>query len=188
MAGGVEQPKAPSEHAPSKPQAQTGAPATTESDVITGKRDAPIVATDVDDVLKASDVAKERIPAQTAAQNHQHGHLELPHLGLEGSHSISIETGVGQMRRGTDPDGKPWEVRMQVAYGKIKGVTGNDGDNLDIFVGPRPQSSHVFLIDQRDPATDKLDEHKVLAGFDNRKSAVRALIPTQTPRCLASAM
>lgn len=160
-------------------------PPTSESDVpnfshknseaeSTGKRDAPIVASTVDDVLKASEVVKEPTPAQAEAGNYQHGHLEIPHLDLEGKNGISIETGVGQIRRGTDPDGKPWEIRMPVAYGKIKGTVGADGDHLDVFVGPRPNSPHVFIVDQRDPATDKFDEHKVLVGFDHPEAAVRA--------------
>jgi N12 class adenine-specific DNA methylase len=140
----------------------------------TGKRDAPVVAKTVDDVLKASEIVKEPTPAQAVAGNYQHGHLELPHLDLAGKNGISIETGVGQIRRGTDPDGKPWEVRMPVAYGKIKGTVGADGDHLDVFIGPKPTSPHVFMIDQRDPSNDSFDEHKIMVGFEHPEAAVRA--------------
>jgi len=49
-----------------------------------------------------------------------------------------------------------------------------DGDALDIFIGPHPASPHVFMIDQRDPATDKFDEVKIMAGFDHPAGAVLA--------------
>jgi Inorganic Pyrophosphatase len=141
-----------------------------------GRRDARIVATTVDDALKAPEVVKEnRTPAQAAGGNTQLGHLEILHLGLKGKYGITIETGVGQTRTSkVDAEGKPSrEVQMPVAWGRTKGI-GNDGDHLDVFVGPRLQSPHVFIINQRDPASDKLDGHKVLAGFDDRKTAVRA--------------
>lgn len=134
------------------------------AETATGRREAPIIPKTADDVTKA--LAAEPTPAQAAAGNYQHAHMELPHLGLEGEHGISTETGVGQTRIRTDADGKTHEVRMQGgAYGYIKGTTGADGDHLDIKIGPHPQSPYVFVIDQHDPKTGKFDELKVMAGY-----------------------
>jgi hypothetical protein len=103
--------------------------------------------------------------------------MELPHLGLEGRNSISIETGVGQTRKGPPgPDGKPeWEVKMEHgAYGRIKGTKGADGQPLDIMVGPHPSSPHVFIINQHDPKTGQFDELKVQAGYRTPIDAMHA--------------
>jgi hypothetical protein len=129
-----------------------------------GAREAPIRPVTADDVVKAQ--AAEPTPAQADASNYRHAHMDLPQFGLTGRRNISIETGVGQTRRGIGPDGKPWEVTLKHgAYGGIKGVAGNDGQDLDIFVGPHPASPHIFIVNQHDPVTGKWDEHKILAGY-----------------------
>jgi hypothetical protein len=147
MAGGAEQPKASSEHAPSKPQAETGAPATTKSDVTTGKRDAPIVASTVDDALKASEMVREdRTPAQAAAGNMQLGHLEIPHLGLEGKngdHAKPVMTG------------QKLEVKAPT---KVKGWKPNEAhpevpDALDLA------TSGKLTADRASQESKRLDEH-----------------------------
>ena len=142
-------------------------------------RDARVVTTTVDDALKAPEAVKEnRPPAPAAPGVTQLGRLEIPHLGLTGKYGITIETGAGQTRTSKNfaAQGKSSrEVQTPVAWGRIKGI-GNDGDHLDVFVGPRLQSPHVFIINQRDPTSDKLDGHKVLAGFVDRKTAERAYL------------
>lgn len=142
----------------------------------TGTREAPIAAKTADDVMAAKP-AEPKSAAQAEAENYRHAHMELEHLGLKGGNSISIETGVGQTRKGPPgPDGKPsWEVKMeQGAYGRIKGTRGADGQPLDIMVGPHPNSSHVFIINQHDPATGKFDELKIQAGYRTPLDALHA--------------
>jgi hypothetical protein len=147
-----------------------------------GKREEPIVATKAEDVQRAQPV-EPTSPAQAAAENYQHAHLELPHLGLEGGRSISVETGVGQERKGVDENGKPWSVKLtHAAYGRIKGTKGADGQPLDVFIGPAPTSPHVFVIDQHHPGGGGFDEHKIMAGFNDPKAALHAYASSYTDR------
>ncbi len=143
-----------------------------------GTREAPIKATTAADV-DAAVPAEPKSPAQAEAENYKHAHVELEHLGLTGSHSISIETGKGQVRKGVDADGKPWEVTMPVAYGRIKGTKGADGQPLDIFIGPEPTSPHIFVVDQHHPEGG-FDEHKIMAGFPGPDAAIRAYADSYT--------
>lgn len=141
-----------------------------------GTREAPIAAKTEADVRAAQPV-EPKSAAQAEAENYQHAHMELEHLGLSGKNSISVETGVGQTRKGPPgPDGEPeWEVKMeQGAYGRIKGTKGADGQPLDIMVGPHPSSPHVFIINQHDPKTGKFDELKIQAGYRTPLDAMHA--------------
>jgi len=169
-----EPPKAkPAEAAPEEPATTAEAP-TSESDVAAaGTREAPIAPKTADDVVAAQ--AAEPTPAQAVAGNYRHSHVELPQFGLTGDHSISIETGVGQERKGVDADGKPWSVTMtHGAYGRLKMTTGSDGEHLDAFVGPYPTSPYAFVIDQHDPKTGAYDEHKIMLGYRTPIDALHA--------------
>ena len=141
---------------------------------IQGTREAPIRPTTAEDVRRAQPI-EPKSPAQAEAENYQHAHLELPQFGLEGGRSISVETGLGQERKGVDSDGKPWSVKLtHAAYGRIKGSKGADGEPLDIFIGPHPTSPHVFVVDQHHPGGGGWDEHKILAGFRTPIDALHA--------------
>lgn len=83
---------------------------------------------------------------------------------------ISIENRAGSVRSGTDPDGNPWETRMQFAYGKIPYAVGSDGESLDVFIGPNPVCDKVFIIPIRKKGTTQYDEDKVFLGFESRKA------------------
>jgi hypothetical protein len=137
-----------------------------------GTRAQPIVATTSEDVQKAQPV-EPKSEAQAQAENYKHAHVELPVIGLEGKNSISVETGAGQTRSGTAPDGKQWKMVLKHAYGRIKGTKGADGQPLDIVIGPNPQSEHVFVVDQHEPGKG-FDEHKIMAGFDTPQQAIVA--------------
>lgn len=84
---------------------------------------------------------------------------------------ISIENERGTVRRGVDPDGEPWSTVMQFAYGYIRGTEGVDGDHVDCFIGPSPDSRMVFIIHQRNPETGAYDEDKVFLGFRTVREA-----------------
>ncbi|MEN6540836.1 MAG: LPD38 domain-containing protein [Mizugakiibacter sp.] len=103
----------------------------------------------------------EPTEAQKEAGNYQKGHVTLH--GLD----ISIENPAGSTRSGTDEDGKPWETTLANHYGYVKRTTGADGDQVDVFIGDKPESQKVYVVDQINPKTGAFDEHKAMLGFDD---------------------
>ena len=105
------------------------------------------------------------------------GTYEKGHIRFHGL-PISIENPAGSTRRGTDPKTKrKWQSVLPWDYGYIKGVQGRDKDQMDIFMGPNPQSQKVFIINQRadherEVSSNNFDEHKVMLGFDGYTDAV----------------
>lgn len=83
---------------------------------------------------------------------------------------IKIENPKDSVRRGVSPDGVMWETKMAHHYGEFQGTEGADGDKLDVFVGPRPDSDKVFVIDQVNE-DGSFDEHKVMMGFTSEEAA-----------------
>ncbi|MES3674452.1 DEAD/DEAH box helicase family protein [Halomonas elongata] len=112
----------------------------------------------------ASRTNTEPTPAQAEAGNYRKGKVRLD--GLD----VAIENPKGSTRSGTDPDGREWESTMAHHYGDIKGTVGADGDNLDVFVGDRPENGKAFVIDQVND-DGSFDEHKVMLGFDSVEEA-----------------
>lgn len=113
--------------------------------------------------------------AQIAAGNYKKSDV----IELNGMR-IKIENPQGSTRRGTSPDGKAWETKMAHHYGEFQGTVGADGDKLDVFVGPRPDSSKVFVIDQRN-ADGSFDEHKVMLGFTSPDAAQQGYLANYEP-------
>lgn len=90
---------------------------------------------------------------------------------------VSIENEAGSVRRGTDPDGQPWETRMIYPYGEILGTLGTDGDRVDVFLGPNPEAEFAYVIDQKiPPGFTEVDEQKVMLGFDSLGEACAAYL------------
>ncbi len=112
-----------------------------------------------------SEVAPEPTEAQKEAGNYKKGHLKLQ--GLD----IALENPKGSTRSGIDPDGKEWQSTMAHDYGYIKRTLGADGDHVDVFIGDKPDSETVYVVDQVDPKTGKFDEHKVMMGFADEQAA-----------------
>ena len=108
---------------------------------------------------------EEPTEAQAEAGNYRKGHITLH--GLD----ISIENAKGSTRSGTSPDGKEWSIVLKCEYGYIKRTEGADGDHVDCFIGPNPEDTAVFVVNQVDPGTRKFDEHKVLLGFSTKEKA-----------------
>lgn len=107
-------------------------------------------------------------PAQCLAGNYKVGRARV--FGLP----ISIENPRGSYRSGTDKSGKEWRTLMPAHYGYINGTKGNDGDCVDCFIGPLPDSEKVFVINQ---AIDgQFDEHKVMLCFDSEAMAQTAYL------------
>jgi len=107
---------------------------------------------------------------QKKAGNYRKGHLSFHGL------PVTIENPKGGYRRGVDPNGKPWAVRMPADYGYIKRTEGADGDHVDVYIGPHLSSPAVFIVDQKDAETGRFDEHKVMLGFDTEKDAVETYL------------
>lgn len=98
---------------------------------------------------------------------------------------ISIENRKGGVRRWFDPHGKEkGSTKMHWAYGYIRGTKGTDGDHVDVYVGPNPQATHAFIVNQmKKPEGDikkdgkawtKFDEQKVMLGWDTAAEAEAA--------------
>jgi N12 class adenine-specific DNA methylase len=109
------------------------------------------------------------LPEPTEGQK-KAGNYKMGHVNLDGL-DISIENPAGSVRKGVDENGKPWETPIAHHYGYIKKTEGKDGDHVDVFLGPNPDSARVFIVDQQDPKTEKFDEHKTLVGFNTPDEA-----------------
>lgn len=105
-------------------------------------------------------------PAQIRAGNYAKGSVRLHGL------RITIETPMFQSRRGKE-DGKPWSITCMAHYGYVNGTKGADGDAVDVFVGPAPESLRVYVINQNGKA-GTFDEHKVMLGFIDQDQACTA--------------
>ena len=84
------------------------------------------------------DVETTPTEAQKEAGNYRKGHVRLH--GMD----ISIENPHGSERSGVGKDGKPWSVTMPASYGYVRRTEGADGDQVDVYVGPEPESDQVF--------------------------------------------
>jgi len=109
-------------------------------------------------------------PAQADAGNYKKGHVSIQ--GLD----IAIENPKGSKRRGISKSGKAWENLLHHHYGYIKGTVGRDNDHIDVFIGDRTESPHVYVVNQVDPESGSFDEHKVMLGFDSRPDAENAYL------------
>jgi len=83
---------------------------------------------------------------------------------------IVVENEIGSVREGVDRTGKPWKTRFYYPYGYVEGTVGRDGDGVDCFMGPFPESDSVYIIHQI--REDGLyDEDKCMLGFRDKLSA-----------------
>lgn len=104
--------------------------------------------------------------AQKAAGNYRKAHVSLHGL------KIALENAKGSTRSGTDGNGKAWKCTLPAHYGYIKKTEGADGDHVDAYIGPHPNSTKVFVIDQIDHKSKRFDEHKCMLGFANQGLAL----------------
>lgn len=90
---------------------------------------------------------------------------------------ITIENRKGTVRSGTDKQGRPWAVRLPYSYGFIRRTLGHDGDQVDVFIGPKHTSDFVLVVNQHDRHTGVFEEIKIGLGYANlaeAKAAYRA--------------
>lgn len=102
-------------------------------------------------------------PGQIAEGNYAKGEVVLHGL------RIKIENPKGSVRRGVDGSGKKWERTMVGTYGYFKSTMAADGDAVDCFIGPDPDSHFVAAIDQMKGKT--FDETKFLLGCRTKEEA-----------------
>lgn len=123
----------------------------------------------VDEAHQAATSPTNDLPEPTEAQK-EAGNYKKGHIKLHGM-DIAIENPKGSERSGTDTDGERWSVTMPAHYGYVKRTEGADGDQVDVYIGDKAESSKVFVIDQVDAQTQKFDEHKAILGVDSRDEA-----------------
>jgi hypothetical protein len=113
--------------------------------------------------VRQSDGAVMPTIEQQQSGQYKKGRISL--FGLQ----IAVENPRGSVRRGLS-GGKVWECQMRAHYGYLVGTRGNDGDEIDVFVGPWPEGETVWVVNQKKP-TGGFDEHKALLGFPNERMA-----------------
>lgn len=114
------------------------------------------------------------LPEPTQAQKLA-GNYKVGRTTLHGM-AIAIEQPRGSFRSGVDAAGRPWQNRMSAHYGYLIGTTGNDGDELDVFIGYFPESRAAFVINQVDQQSGAFDEHKIMLGFPDAQAASRSYL------------
>lgn len=154
-----------------RPLADAAAPAV-DDDPFTAPIKTPEAAAIDEAAHQAATSPRNDLPEPTQAQkeagNYAKGKVKWQ--GLE----ISIENPQGSERSGTDPNGKPWTHTMSDHYGYIRRTVGADDEQVDVYLGPQPDAPQVFVVDQIKQDTGEFDEAKVMAGFPDQASAIKA--------------
>lgn len=139
-----------------------------------------LVKADADPSVAAIDrAARAAETAPTDAQK-EAGNYTKSHITLHGL-NVTIENPKSSTRSGVDRNGKRWSVTMRHHYGYIKRTEGADGDHVDVFIGPHPESELVFVIDQIRPDSGRFDEHKVVLGARSRAEAEQIYLANYQP-------
>lgn len=90
---------------------------------------------------------------------------------------VSIENAAGTSRNWYDPHAKRnGYTYMLHDYGYLRGTEGVDGDHVDCFFGPIPESApHVYVVRQmKSPDFHYYDEDKCMIGFSSEAAAAEA--------------
>ena len=115
-------------------------------------------------------------PAQIDSGIYPKGHIAWNGLDL------TIETAAGRTRHTTDHEGKHHHVLMPAHYGYIRGTMGNDGMQVDCYMGPHPKSDRVWVIDQvhahskHGHTAGQFDETKCMLGYKSEAEATAAYL------------
>ncbi len=81
---------------------------------------------------------------------------------------VVIESTKGDYRFGKD-----YQIEMPADYGFITDTVGADGDEIDCYLGPNPDSSSmVYVVNQSHIGSYVFDEHKCMIGYDDKDSAL----------------
>ena len=104
--------------------------------------------------------------AQKESGNYRKGRFQLHGM------PIVVENPKGSTRTGTGKDGQTWSVTMPATYGYIARTEGADGDQVDVYIGPEPETGAAYIIDQVNADTGLFDEHKVMLGYVSTEAAL----------------
>lgn len=128
----------------------------------------------LNELMKEAVTQSEASRAQLEAGNYKKQHRVISGI------RISIENPLGSSRSGVSRSGVEWKTLMYSHYGYIKGTVGKDKDHLDCFIRKGVVDGddipHVWIVNQIDPSTGKLDEHKVMIGWDTAEQASAAYL------------
>jgi hypothetical protein len=111
-------------------------------------------------------------PAQIDSGVYPKGHIAWNGLDL------TIENASGRTRHVTDAEGVHHHVVMPAHYGYIRGTLGNDGMQVDCYMGVHPKSDRVWVIDQVHANTrhghtaGQFDETKCMLGYKSEAEAL----------------
>jgi hypothetical protein len=94
---------------------------------------------------------------------------------------IGIEWPKGDTRKYKDG----FSQKMKADYGYIKNTKDNDGEELDVYVGPNKSSEKVFVIKQLKDS-GAFDEHKVMLGYDSADEAKKSYLAHMPAKKLGS--
>lgn len=89
---------------------------------------------------------------------------------------VSIENPAGSVRNWHDPiAGNSGFTFMLYDYGYLRGTTGTDRDQVDVFMGPNLDEPLVYVVRQmKPPGFDFYDEDKCMIGFRSLEAATQA--------------
>lgn len=121
-----------------------------------------------------------QLPAPTSARPTQAqleaGDYHKPRRRFAGF-DVAIENPRGSVRRGRDRGGREWSISMRHDYGELLGTLGVDGDPVDCYLGPTEAAPTAYVITtMAPPAFEKVDEQKVMLGFNSEDEAREAFL------------
>ena len=83
---------------------------------------------------------------------------------------VHVDRPKGFVQKGKDEQGNPWTRTYKVDYGSLPKTEGGDGEDLDVFLGPKETASTAQLIYQK-KADGSFDEFKLMLGFESPEKA-----------------
>ena len=125
----------------------------------------------LDKVIQIAALSTDINPTEQQKQtgNYRKGKFQMRGL------TFVLENPRGSIRSGTGADGTQWSVVIPNHYGYISRTKSDaDGDHLDVYIGPNPESNRVYAVDQVRFGGTEFDEHKFMVGFNSKSDAVDA--------------
>ncbi|WP_175712142.1 hypothetical protein [Burkholderia ambifaria] len=126
----------------------------------------------IDQAAHAGAYGQNRLPEPSAAQQDA-GNYKKGRVRVQGM-PLVIENPRGSLRGWRAADGTSGTNLMKFHYGYFEGVRGADGDELDVFIGPWPEHRTAYVVNQH--IRGAFDEHKVMLGFPDRRTAEAAYL------------
>jgi phage-related protein (TIGR01555 family) len=123
-------------------------------------------------------LANEGRQAAVALQRQRQQHKDEAARVEFAGFNICIENPKGSVRQWTDSDGTTGSTKMRYDYGYIDGSLAQDGEPVDVYLGPSPDAQWVYVVHQMSKASDFTmpDEDKVMLGFDSANHALDAYL------------